>query len=592
MNSVAIEVGGYVDAVAKDREKERERIRREREAGSSPKLQNASAGPSRTTSPMKPAPMMEQITSMATSVLRDAVSLDSNIIMEESYPSPAQTLPPSVGPVNTKMSCTSPEPSFSSVALQSELEPVSAQPPPIPSPPIPIDPQSYDTFGHPDSTWSQPTRDFMDMDYDMGFGMPNGSGGGGADRMTMDDFEDGFTFTDDDFSFFDKPSASSSRVVSGTVAAPVLSHSGVESGLTPAAGPAPFGLSPPFYGDNGSGPGPPSCTPGHTGSSPWVPGTLAEAFTPRFDGPLPDLMTYSPSKTISSHSAPTTPTIHLSLNVDHSSRMSQAHHRPSIFDPIPFAVSHRISDGKYISGKFSFPSPPEDEDCTNDWKIKYNAATDPRVGVVRKLIGVKRKSFDQGSRDSKKSPSWIGEHDNRESAPPEVEGGKSEDSEDDDIELDDSPKTSRPSTPSPAYLPPGPALLHKQFRHSELLPMSTPLRPPGVADAHTFIASATAAASIPTPGSPVAAEHSKSLEAAAFTMVTEVVENSVWAKAWYFGHSVKHTTEEVWQADVKAIVRLLQSVPILQGPLDIRSLFELGMNFFVSLSHLAHYFHA
>lgn len=420
----------------------------------------------------------------------------------------------------------------------------------------------------------------MDMDYNMGFGMPidpSGSGGGAADRMTMDDFEDGLTFTDDDFSFFDKPTTGTSRAASGTVIAPVsaMSHSGVESGLTPAAGPAPFGLSPPFYGDIGSGPGPPSGTPGHPGSSPWVPSALGEAFTPRFDGPSSDLMAHSPDKTTSSHSAPATPTVQLSPSSDHLGRISRPHHRPSIFDPIPFAVSHRISDGKYVSGKFSLPSPPDEEDRTSGWKIKYSAATDPRIGVVRKLMSVK-KSFDQGSRDSKMSPSWIREHDEWQRSPSdEANGDKSEDSDDDDIELDDSPMVSRPSTPSPTYLPAGPTLLHMQFRHSELLRISIPLRPPGVAVAHTPTASATAAASIPTPASPAAAENSKSLEAAAYILAKEAVENNVWARAWYLAHSARYASE-VWQADVKTIIQLLENVQLLQGPLDIRSLFELG----------------
>ena len=55
-------------------------------------------------------------------------------------------------------------------------------------------------------------------------------------------------------------------------------------------------------------------------------------------------------------------------------------------------------------GKFALPSPPDEEDRTqpipylsspsqnNHWKYQYNAATGPRVGLVRKLlIGVKRK---------------------------------------------------------------------------------------------------------------------------------------------------------------------------------------------------------
>src|SRR6202011_3421561 len=97
-----------------------------------------------------------------------------------------------------------------------------------------------------------------------------------------------------------------SRVVSGATAATPLpistgiSSMRVETGLTPAAGPAPFGLSPPFYGD--AGPGPPPVTPAHPGSSPWVTSSLAEGFTPRFDGP-PELLPPSPGNTPLSHLA-------------------------------------------------------------------------------------------------------------------------------------------------------------------------------------------------------------------------------------------------------------------------------------------------
>jgi mediator of RNA polymerase II transcription subunit 13 len=439
----------------------------------------------------------------------------------------------------------------------------------------------------------------MDVDFDMSFGIPinaTGVGGGAADRMNTDDFEDGLTFTDDDFSFFDRPSANTtSKLVSGAATAihlPIPSGTPsikMESGLTPAAGPAPFGLSPPFYGDVGSGLGLHSVTPGHPGSSPWIPSSLAEAFTPRFDGPPPDLMPSSPGKTHSSNSTPATPNVQLSPGSDYASHRFTARFGPSIFDPIPFAVSHRISDGKYASGKFSLSTPLDEEDRTEGWKRKYDAETDPSIGVVRKL---KRKCDEQGSRDSKMSPSWVREHDDWNNSPSEdLDASKSEESEDEDV--DDSPMVSRPSTPPPAYLPPGPHLLHTQFHHSELLPLSTPLRPPGVAVAPAVIASTAAAASVPTPVSPAAAasEKSKSLEAAAYTVAKEVVENSVWADAWRSnatGPVASGPATEVWQTDVMTVVQLLDCIPALEGPLDIQNLFELGLFLLCALSDDVH----
>lgn len=604
LGGVAIEVGAYVDSVAKEREKERERIRRERETGNGSKVATPGAGPSTATPKAHLNEATSELSGSATNVppkTDSDVPVDSDVMMEHPYPSPPQTVPPFTAPSNSDALRASPEPSSRSLAVPPQPEPETDAAEHL-SPPSsdPVGTQSDDLFGDMDSTWSQPTRDYMDVDFDMGFGMPIntvGVGGGAADRMNTDDFEDGLTFTDDDFSFFDRPSANTaSRVVSA--ATPLSIQPGspstrMESGLTPASGPAPFGLSPPFYGDHGSGLGLHSATPGHPGSSPWVPSSLAEAFTPRFDGPPPDLIPPSPGKTPSSHSAPVTPNVQLSPGSDRSSRRLIARFGPSIFDPIPFAVSHRISDGKYASGKFSLPTPPDEEDRTEGWKLKYVAETDPRIGVVRKL---KRKSDEQGSRDSKMSPPWVREREDWETSLSEdPNASKSEESEDE--ELDDSPMVSRPSTPPPAYLPPGPSLLHTQFHHSELLPLSIPLRPPGVAVAPAVVASTAAAASVPTPVSPAAAqgaasEKLKSLEAAAYTVAKEAVENSVWADAWRSnttGSVAPGPATEVWQADVMTVVQLLDSIQALEGPLDIKNLFELGSSLLCMLLNGTYY---
>ena len=598
ISNVAVEVGAYVDSVARERERERERIRKEREAGNTTKVVTPGAGSSSVTPRPLPNEPAVELSAIVTAVTpKGEVAVDTDITTEQSYPSPPQTLPPFSTPAHGDVVRASPEPSSSLLPVpshaQSDADAVERPPTPPPST-DPTGPQTDDLFGDIDPTWAQPANDYMDVDFDLGFGMPmdsTGVGGGVADRMNTDDFEDGLTFTDDDFSFFDRPSANStSRVVSGaaiSTSVPIqvgTLSTRVESGLTPAAGPAPFGLSPPFYGDTGSGVGPHSATPGHPGSSPWVPSSLVEGFTPRFDSSLPDLMPPSPGKTPSSHSAPATPNVQLSPGSDPSSRRLSARFGPSIFDPIPFAVSHRISDGKYASGKFSLPTPPDEEDRTKGWKLKYIAKTNPSIGVVRKLIGVKRKSFEQGSRESKMSPPWVrDDEDWGRSLSDDLDVGRSDES--DDEEVGDSPIVSRPSTPPLAYLPPGPTLLHTHFHHSELLPASTPLRPPGVAVPPAIIAStAAAAASVPTPVSPAAAlgvatEKSKSLEAAAYTVAKEVVENSVWADAWCSnatGFMSPGPATNVWQTDVVAVAQLLDGIPALEGPLDIKTLFELG----------------
>jgi mediator of RNA polymerase II transcription subunit 13 len=304
-----------------------------------------------------------------------------------------------------------------------------------------------------------------------------------------------------------------------------------------------------------------------------------------------------------------------------------------IFDPIPFAAYHRALDGKYAMGKFAFPfslpSPPDEEDRTEDfalqkigspksgvvnkdgiamlgmgkgkgasilasgWGSKYLAATDPRIGVIRKLIGVKRKISVQGGRNSvssirgmKKlmSPAWIREHEDWEKSSnlpkADVDSRSEADSESDEDDYAESPVISRPSTPPPSYLPLGPTLISTHFEHSQLLPLSTPLRPPGAAVAPTNIILSAPAASVPTPVSPAAtmgaaSEQSKSLESAALTLATEVVENSPWADAWRANSLGARQPPEVWPADVRIISQLLDAVPGLESPLDIGTIFGL-----------------
>ena len=449
------------------------------------------------------------------------------------------------------------------------------------------------------------------MDMGMGFGMnmdsiTSGGGGGGAydDRRVGMDYED--AFTDDDYSFFDQPSRTNAPSAPLVSSHPSLEHSG--SGLTPAAGPAPLGvgMSPPLFGDiHLAGPGPPH--PRHQHSSPWAPSGLAEVFTQRFsdhvDAIHPDLLPPSPWHTPESHLAPATPNVQLTNEYDSAGRVlsTSARYGPSVFDPIPFAPSHRAADGKYAVGKFALPSPPDEEDRTEPlnlsnsdasptcWRSRYDAKTDPRIGVVRKL---KRKTvFTQGGRENvKMSPAWVREHEDWERSTMdkegEVEDVKSEiESEDEEMEESETPLLSRPSTPLPAYLPLGPTLLHTQFQHSHLLPLSTSLRPPGAAVAPTNITAAAAVTSVPTPVSPAAtmgaaSEKSKSLEAAAYTVAREVVENSIWAEAWRANTSGSKPASDVWPADVAIVTQLLEAVPALGGPLDLATFFELGMQLF------------
>ena len=619
INKVAIEVGSYVDAIAKERERERERIKRERENAStsaSPKISAAPVALGSGPPAVIPGPTPDvvrnesadgqetaSVTIATTPLQLPMIPISSQIFPNQHfYPSPPQSnLLPS-DPVDGMQ--TSPE------VMVAPL-PIDPVPPLLASAPIDSLPASssasFDPFGNIDSTWSQqPTADFLDMgmDFGMGFDMdmdPITGGGGGAgtnyDRGAME-YED--AFTDDDFSFFDRPSRTAPIDTPTT-----LNNAHIVSSLTPAVGSGPLTFSSPLFGEglHQTGPGSLSFTPGQQpAQSPWATGPLGDVFTPKFsenDVTRSDILLPSPGPTPWSHSAPSSPNVQLSY--DHNqqeNRRPRTSHGPSVFDPIPFAPCHRLSDGKYAVGKFALPSPPDEEDRTEEisipsssplrnsgWKIRYNAATDPRIGLVRKLIGVKRKSFDQGFREAKTSPFWDREHEDwGTKAVTQLVDNKSEAESDEDVENNDSPIASRSSTPLPAYLPLGPTFLHTQFQHCQLLPLSTPLRPPGAAVAPTNITSPPAPTSVPTPVSPAAvigaaSEKSKSLEAAACAVAREVIENPVWASTWRTNISRSGTPEqawEIWQSDVMAVKSLLQDVPVLTKSLDLAGLFETG----------------
>lgn len=241
----------------------------------------------------------------------------------------------------------------------------------------------------------------------------------------------------------------------------------------------------------------------------------------------------------------------------------------------------------------------------NGWRLRYNAQTDPRIGVISKLIGVKRKtpaSVLHDTRDPPKTAPWVGScvsreewelpHDRLDKAEEELDEDEDEDEEEvsEEVEEDDpeTPLRSRPTTPPPSYLPLGPTLLQTQFQHAYLLPLSVPLRPPGAAVAPVNLAAGGnahgggAMPSVPTPVSPAATmgaatERSKSLEMAAAAVAAEVVENPVWAQTWRASSVGAKSASSVWSADYKVVAQLLKSVPGLEAPVDIMDLFDLGM---------------
>jgi mediator of RNA polymerase II transcription subunit 13 len=432
-----------------------------------------------------------------------------------------------------------------------------------------------------------------------GGGGGSGWGTGDMGRMDIDTGLDS-NFTEADFEFWDdgKPQQSGISTLSTSIPPPLGINDG--AGLTQTAGPS-LGISPQIFESSK-----PSAIMPSFQAPMWPPSALASGLGQQGSMLDPAVeLTPSPTKTLASPS-PTTP-----HNVSLDSAVRLMPRSPlaggGIFDAIPFASTYRVADGKYTAGKFALPSPPDEEDRTQsiarlssprggDWWNRYNAATDPRVGVVRKLKDIKRKTtVGGGSKDSewaRGSQEWT--RNVMQTPPPEdrctlSDESDTDDGEDEDMQLDedDDEVTSpvagpRPFTPLPSYLPLGPTLLHTHFQHSLLLALSTPLRPSHAAPSPSVQTPGAAPVSVPTPVSPAAllgaaSEKSKSLEAAAQILAKEVVESATWNDAWR-ANAVDCWAEhrgatEVWQADVRCVVKALGMLPGLDGPLDLQSVF-------------------
>jgi len=632
LKQVTAEVGGYIDEVARERERERERLRRERESGviTSPKTAQSSMTPVTTAvasvdpSTSIPAPAPSQtIPSQAPQPIPTPTPLPTGV--QTFYPSPPQTDPSFAPSSEVKTSPTIPS---NTLDVPSNIVPATETLSPTAT--RLSDATSFHSYDM-DPTWSQPADDFLGMDInnmdfvmdDMGLNFslhmgpmandsstvgpsmtPYNSGGNAANTSAGMEFED--AFTDDDFSFFDQPSKPSAppqlqhihnRSTSGSRTMSLNSHTG--STLSSR-------ISPPNICD---------AHRQHSASTAqmWTPGGLMDGFSPlsltnQTDSLPPELVPSSPGQTAESQSIPATPNMHLEFDTFVKRCVSSSGCPPgasaSLFEPIPFAPYHRQADGKYSFGKFALPTPPAEDvefppevssislpaspsgfTLRSSWRVKYDAATDPRIGVVKKLIGVKRKFSSIATIwDNPQKKANITQHDwegRREDAKCEESDPESEE-DGEDMEDNDSMNISRPMTPPPSYLPLGPTLLNTHFHHSYLLPLSVPLRSPGAAIDSLNLASNNynPPLSVPTPVSPAAtmgaaSEKSRSLEAAALAIATEVVGNPVWAEAWRANAVGAKGVGAVWSTDIRTIKELMQHVPGLEAPLSMAELFGL-----------------
>ncbi|KAF7289220.1 Mediator of RNA polymerase II transcription subunit 13 [Mycena indigotica] len=591
LRQIATQVNGYVDSVAKERERERERMRREREReGSSPQLARAStigamSTPAATPAsipPQTPGPLPPASTPQTVSIQAPAPSTF--------YPSPPEADQLFVAPDESR---TSP------VVTEPVPQPEATPPPVQKQPQAPA--ASFDPFMDIDMAMNSfgDMNGMIDIAMGMDFGMGNAAAGAlqqrGALSTTMD-----FDITDDDFNFFDAPHAQTLPLHSAPNA--MQFHSGSMSmGLNGMLGMSPSNL---LFGESPSA------------AIDWNQFTPGPDVHPAGIPSVPELLPPTPGETpiALSVSAPVTPSVYLADSEDHMTSWNFTRRVTSIgpqgnFEAIRFAEAHRLADGKYAMGKFALPSPPPEKGdegtggthlgaafrlSGGGWGDDYASKTDPRIALVKKLIGVKRKTaFREGGRKSgpKVSPAWRREVEDWETRLPDTDEPKSDlESDEEEPEMDEeTPLESRPSTPPPPYLPLGPTLLHTHFLHAHLLPLSGPLRPPGSAVAAPSMTPSYsgALASVPTPVSPAAllgaaTEKSKSLEAVAFAIGREIVENSVWGEAWRssmagssYSTAMKSSPDAVWPADIRIVAQLFQLVPEIVGPLDLDALFDL-----------------
>lgn len=689
LSDVAAEVSGYVDSVARERERERLRLKRERETGTPKSPSLARSAPA--VSP-PPVPTSEHLPTVIpeppslTTFLHDVPVqpiILSDAATQSFYPSPPQSDP--------------------SIIHQSSSSPTTKASALLPAPPkvmseiFPTLSTSFNPCRNVDTNWEAQSPPYlgigvdmnldfhddigMNVDVGMDFDMSSGSRGGVTFGDQSADFDDSTAFTDDDFSFFDVPATSGS--------AQVTSISSLEPGTKPSISTAKarpstyapitqsdryqFTLASPLTVSTNPQPST-TLSPGDihplvsevqpllqptmiVPRTPSYPLTARPAISEPFSNVMNKGTTFSLSR-ILPLSPPADATIAVHLRA--SSILGCQTSLEGVFDPIPFSVDHHDLDGKYMKGKFSLPSPPDDRDCIcpsiysgdwysekwsnnsrqdgdcsentlgtidTGWRSKYMEATDPRIGVVKKLAGVKRKIVQQGGREEVAiSLSFIDKVDRCEIDRPEKMGawnkemmcekissardlGSSQIVNGDDSDCDSGScplEASLPTTPLTPHAPSpllsyfsfGPTLIHAHFQHAHLLRLSTPLCAPDVSVSQSTNVSMSNESSFipsaPTPVSPTAvlgteSERNRSLESSAKIVAREAVENALWEEAWAVARSIVSTSQilkkpeqrnctEIWLGDVRIVGQLLASVDGIESPLDMNVLFAVSDN--------------
>lgn len=580
IGSVTSNVSDYVAAVARERERERERLKRERQTSggslapvgqelpatqlTSPRMVPPEDAPNMTTSP---APIAVDAIIPTIYPTRRSGSLFSD---EGSNPDVSME-------VETE-EVVKPEP------LEPKAEPVEEQVPNVSPPQLP-DSTRVDAISGFDSGWSQHNGDFLPTsnDYGMDFKFNLDGGLGSVDDLGMD--ETFGVFTEDDFDFFNAPTlAATSNIITTLVPstegtfltsmppAPITDsltlnthiRTALEDGLPASRGPASAGSHP----------------------SPWTALNVGETSTPQAEH---GFSTSEIDAAMKSRQSVSEKRLSAGQVLDQlfpapeiSSGNAASHLRA--FDPLPFNIASTVTDGKYVIGKFALPSPPSEDDDSDyvhnrtaqdshkapaplTWKSSYSVATDPRIGMARRLSGIKRKLASQGGRMPNVSPGRFQDPDDWiQDEIPLADDNSDSDNEECWIAEDPLSPDPRPATPPPNNIPLGPTLLATHFHHPFLQQYAISLNAQGVTSHNTT--TTPAALSAPTPISPAAilgtsSEKTKSLEAAGQILLREAVENPVWADAWKASGAARvprQRPRDVWPLDVKRAADMMHCV--------------------------------
>ncbi|GJJ07800.1 hypothetical protein Clacol_002005 [Clathrus columnatus] len=280
--------------------------------------------------------------------------------------------------------------------------------------------------------------------------------------------------------------------------------------------------------------------------------------------------------------------------------------RDRLFDPVYFGDRHHIADDKYTGsqGKYllrnlqSMATPPPEDVLIgrkrDGWRFRYDSLTDPRIGVVNRLRGLKRKldshsrntkSLKQGSREEEWESIFSEEEDAEE-----IDSSSSCDENEEELdtmELDydrldvrSRESFSRPSTPPPVGHPLSPSLLYFRLEYSLLLPLGIAMRP----SFKELVSSETpsVAISVPTPVSPAAAlgsasERNKTLEMLAQAMSKENVENSLWSHACGLTPPFSSPPRfSIPQEHVNRLSALFKKIPGIEAALPLSALLDVA----------------